>query len=188
LPVLRAVYDCLAAEQRLVESQMRPYLGWLTDSIRQNREHAAFEFAGSDFNSESSNDGPLDETRRILAVLSQAGFGATALEVAHESNPTRLVVLFGDDLFHMAWAELVFGWLLALADGQLSLAANAPQYFPLDEEARSEYAGLSKQITARLGNRLRCRVEEIVDPAGNRRYLFHNFRRLASGAPARILL
>ncbi len=190
LPLLRAACDCIAAQQQLAKGEMPSYLRWLSSGIGQDREHAAFEFALGHYHAGDTlvSHERLGAVYRVVSELRLAHFGATAIEVAHESNPTRLVVLFADDSFHLAWTELALGWLLTLADVQLEVAFDSPEHFPAGDELRDAYERLTKQIIDRVSDRRRCRVEEVTGAGGDRRYLFQNFRRLASGAPTRIIL
>jgi len=45
------------------------------------------------------------------------------------------------------------------------------------------YQSYSREAVSALGNGRRCYVEEV-----DGRFLFHNFRRTASGSPKRVLL
>ena len=46
---------------------------------------------------------------------------------------------------------------------------------------------LRQQVDEALARSDRCRIEEVED-RGDRRYLVHNFRRAASGAPRKVVL
>ena len=63
-------------------------------------------------------------------------------------------------------------------------ALAAAGIFAVSAEAREEFVALSRQVEEALARTDRCRVEEVEEG----RFLFHNFRRQAGGAPRRILL
>jgi phage-related protein len=95
-----------------------------------------------------------------------------------------MAVTFAGNSFHLGWAELILGWLLALAEAQTSTALDAADAISASDEAMSEHRRLSKETEAALGGRRRCYIEEVEEG----RYLFHNFRRTSSGAPKKLLL
>ncbi len=133
------------------------------------------------------SDPLLRSVYRPAAELGRPAFGASLLQVAPESNNIRVAIAFADQSFHLGWAEITLGWLLALAGRQLRVIVDAEGIFPVSAERRAAYEALQKQIDASLSRDDRCRVEEVED-RGDRRYLVHNFRRASSGSPKKILL
>ena len=119
---------------------------------------------------------------RLLGDLSMPHFGATAFQVAPDSNLQKISIAFGDSAFHLGWAELVGGWLLLLCDVQLTAVVSAG-VFAVDHAVLAVYQSYSREAVSALGNGRRCYVEEV-----DGRFLFHNFRRTASGSPKRVLL
>jgi hypothetical protein len=96
-------------------------------------------------------------------------------------------VSFADPSFHLGWAEIALGWLLALSARQIRVVLDAEGIFPVSGARRQACERLQRRIDEALARRGRCRVEEIVD-GYDRRYLVHNFRRASGGTPKRILL
>jgi hypothetical protein len=133
------------------------------------------------------NDPVLRGVYRPAADLGRPAFGATLLQTGPESNNVRVAIAFADASFHLGWAEVTFGWLLALATRQLQVVFDAQQIFALSDERRQVYESLRKQVEAALARNDRCRIEEVED-RGDRRYLVHNFRRASGGATKKILL
>lgn len=190
LPLMRATCEAIAAQRQLAAQGTEEFARWLAGGIRPSRQHAALELALGRYHVEAALAAPprLGAAYRVVSDLCQAHFGATALQVAPESSPQRLALLFADSAFHLGWAELLLGWLLVLADAQLELAFSQSQVFAISDQTRAEYARLSQQIGKALGNPSRCHVQEVVDAEGERRYLFLNFRRRAGSAPRKVLL
>jgi len=108
--------------------------------------------------------------------------GATALQIAPDSNLQKLAIAFGETLFHLGWAELIAGWLLTLSDVQLTIIVSSG-VFIVDHSILAVYQSYSREANSILASRRRCYVEEV-----DGRYLFHNYRRTASGSPKRVLL
>jgi hypothetical protein len=154
-----------------------------------NERFKAFEFQlGRYFAQEVvANDALLRSVYRPAADLGRPAFGATLLQTAPESNNVRLAIAFADASFHLGWAEITLGWLLALAARQLQVIVEATDIFPTSKERRQRYETLRRQVDDALGRDDRCRIEEVED-RGDRRYLVHNFRRAASGATKKVLL
>jgi len=109
-------------------------------------------------------------------------FGTTALHVAPDSNLQRVSISFADSLFHLGWAELIAGWLLMLADVQLTAVVSSG-VFAVDHSTLAVYQTYSRETAGALESRRRCYVEEVGG-----RFLIHNYRRTASGSPKRVLL
>jgi hypothetical protein len=162
---------------------------WLFQTLQPNEGFKAFEFElGRFFAGEVlAADPVLRAIYRPASDLGRPNFGATLLQVAPESNNVRLAITFADASFHLGWAELVTGWLLALALRQLRVILDAQGIFPASGEARSSYESLVVQTEAALRREDRCRIEE-VEQDNARRYVVHNFRRSGSGAAKKIIL
>jgi len=182
-PLLRSACDCIAA-QRSLAADFSEYRQWFEGAIRQQREHAALAFDLGRFRAGSAlaEDDRLGGIYRLLTDLSMPHFGSTALQVASDSSLQKLALTFGDNAFHLGWAELITGWLLTLAEAQSSTSASSG-VFAIPDALRAQHAGLARDIASALEGRRRCYVEDV-----DGRSLFHNFRRRASGAPKRVML
>lgn len=183
-PLLRNACDCLAAERALVRDGFGEYETWLADAVAQDREHSALAFDLGRFRAASvlAEDERLGPIYRLLTDLSMPHFGSTALMVAPDSGLQKLSLTFADTAFHLAWAELVSGWLLTLAQAQVETAITSG-VFAVGADASAQAEGLGRDVSVALGSRRRCYVEEVGE-----RFLFHNFRRRAAGAPKRVVL
>ncbi|HEX5369378.1 MAG TPA: hypothetical protein VFY10_08200 [Dehalococcoidia bacterium] len=189
LPLVRAAAESIAAQEGLRAGEMEMHHEWLANTLQPNEQFKAFEFhLGHYFAGGVLHGDPvLRSVYRPAAELARPAFGASLLQVAPESNNIRVAIAFADQSFHLGWAELTLGWLLALAGRQLRVIVDAEGIFPVSPERRTAYEALQKQIDASLARSDRCRIEEIED-RGDRRLLVHNFRRASSGAPKKILL
>jgi hypothetical protein len=168
---------------------MGPYLEWLAGSFAINEEQKAVDVGlGRYFVEEVlAADERLRSVYRPAGELGRPSFGATVLQVGPESNHQRLALGFADSAFHVGWAEVVLGWLLALCERQLAVAIHAQDVFAIHDDTHREYASFSRQVDEALSRADRCRIEEISGGA-SRRYLVHNFRRSPGGAPKKALL
>ena len=189
LPLVRAACELIAAEEALRGGEADEHAKWLFSTLSPNEAFKAYDFElGRFFSGEVlARDPLLRGIYRPASDLGRPNFGATLLQVAPESNNTRLAVAFADASFHLGWAEIVLGWLLALAARQLRVVVDAEGTFPVSDEARVAYDDLQRRIDATLARDDRSRVEE-VEEGNNRRYLVHDFRRSSSAAPKKIIL
>ena len=183
-PLLRTACDCIASQRSLLEDGFGEYEAWIDNAVSQDREHAAMAFELGRFRAEAAlaQDERLGGVYRLLTDLSMPHFGATALQVAPDSNLQRLAISFADSSFHLGWAELISGWLLMLADVQLTTVVSSG-VFAVDHATLAVYQAYSRETAGILASRRRCYVEEVSG-----RFLFHNYRRTASGSPKRVLL
>jgi hypothetical protein len=188
-PLMRAACECIAAQDQLRREEMDQFLEWAASSPRTDAAHKALEvemghyFAGGAL----ASDERLRSVYRPASDLGRPNFGATLLQVGPESNNQRLALTFADRAFHLGWAEIVLGWLLALAERQLAVTLAAESIFAVSDEVRADCGRLAAEVDAALGRSDRCHIEE-VDEEGYKRYLVHNFRRTSGSAPKRVLL
>jgi hypothetical protein len=188
-PLARAACEQIAAQQQLQAGEMDQYLEWLAGNLVPNEEHKATDVGlGHYFAGETlAGDERLRRVYRPASDLGRPNFGATLLLVGPESNHQRLALTFADPSFHLGWAELVLGWLLALCERQLAVVVHAKGMFAVHDDAHRSYAELARRVDQTLAKPERCRIEEVAD--GNyKRYLVHNFRRASGGAPKRMLV
>lgn len=189
LPLARTASEVIAAAEALRGGEMDEHHKWLFETLRPNETFKAVEFElGRFFSGEVlANDPTLRSIYRPASDLGRPNFGASLLQVAPESNNNRLAIAFADASFHLGWAEIALGWLLALAARQLRVAVDADTVFPISDEARSAYEDLQRRVDAALERKDRASIEEVIED-NNRRYLVHNFRRTAGAAPKKIIL
>jgi hypothetical protein len=189
MPLVRAAAEAIAAQEALRAGEGDEHTKWLLSTLQPNESFKAFEvelgrfFAGEVL----AADPVLRAVYRPVSDLGRPNFGASLVQVAPESNNLRLALSFADASFHLGWAEMVLGWLLALAARQLRVIVDASPVFPVSEERRAAYDDLQRRVDASLGRADRGRVEEVEDETG-RRYLISNFRRSSGAAPKKILL
>jgi hypothetical protein len=189
LPLLRAATESIAAQEALRGGEGDEHTKWLLSTLQPNEHFKAIEvelgrfFAGEVL----ASDPVLRAVYRPVSDFGRPNFGASLLQVAPESNNLRLAVTFADAAFHLAWAEIVLGWLLALAARQLRVIVDAAPLFPVSAERRAAYEELQRSAYDALSRTERGRVEEVEDETG-RRYLISNFRRSSGAAPKKVLL
>jgi hypothetical protein len=189
VPLIRAATELMAAQEGLRRGEMNEHHEWLAGALRPNETFKAYDFelGGYFAGGVLASDEVLGAVYRASADLGRPNFGATLLQVAPESNNQRLAISFADTSFHLGWAELLLGWLIALAARQVRVIIDADSIFPVSEERRTEYAALQAEVDNALASVERCRIEEVRDGA-DRRYLVHDFRRNSTGSPKKVLL
>ena len=183
-PLLRAACDSIAAQQSLIADGFAEYEDWLEGAVSQNRENAAMAFDLGRFRAGSAlaQDERLGALYRLMSDLSMPHFGATAFQVAPDANLQKISIAFGDSAFHLGWTEVITGWLLLLCEVQLTTAISSG-VFSVDHATLAVYQSYAREAASSLANGRRCYVEELEG-----RFLFHNWRRTASGSPKRVLL
>jgi hypothetical protein len=189
VPLVRAAAEVIAAQEGLRAGEMPLFRQWLAATLKPDVKFKALEFElGRYFAGEVlAGDDVLRSVYRPAAELSRPAFGAGLLQVGPESNDNRLAITFADASFHLGWAELTLGWLLALADKQVEVILRANEIFPASEERRPAFDALHRRVSDSLGRGDRCHIEEVPD-GSDLRYLVHNFRRASGAAPKRVLL
>jgi hypothetical protein len=187
--LVRSACELIAAEHQVNHEETGEFIGWLLGHLTPDDEHKALDvglghfFAGTTL---AADDG-LRRVYRPASDLGRPNFGATLLAVGPESNNARLAYAFADPAFHVAWAEIELGWLVALCERQLSVAAHMPDVLNITAEMHAATADYARRVEALLANPARARIEE-VDDGDFKRWLIHNFRRQPSGAPKKMLL
>jgi hypothetical protein len=188
-PLVCAASEFIAAQQELHAGGMPLFNGWLSGALRPDEEHKATSIGMGHLSVEEvlASDARLGAIYRPATELARPNFGATLLAVGPESNNQRLALAFADTTFHVGWAELTLGWLLALCERQLAVALHANDIFAIYDGTHAAYATFAQEVGVALARSDRCHIEEI-DVDGEERYLVHNFRRQPSGAPRKWLL
>ena len=188
-PLVRSACEFIAAQHGLYSAEMELFIEWLGSNFMPSEKYKAFEFGlGRYFSGETLADDEL--LRRVYRPASELGrpsFGATTLLIGPESNNRRLALSFADTSFHIGWAELTLGWLLALCERQLAVAVHAKDIFPIHDDVHAAYRAFAAKTGLALSRSDRCYVEEIEE-GQYKRYLAHNVRRAAGAAPKKILL
>jgi hypothetical protein len=187
--LVRAACEQIAAQQQLAHGELPAFLEWLASNLASNEQYKAFEFGlGRYFAGEAlAADTRLRSVYRPASELGRPSFGATLLQAGPESNSQRLALTFADASFHLGWAEIVLGWLLALGERQLAIAVHAGEILPIQNHVHEAYADYARRVESALARGDRCSVEEIEE-GPRKRLLVHNFRRQPGAAPKRILL
>ena len=184
-PLLRAACDCIAAQRSLMADGFGEYEEWLAGALGKDREHGASYIDLGRYRAGSvlAQDERLGSAYRFLTDLTMPHFGSTVLQTGPDSSGQKLALAFADSAFHLGWAELIAGWLLALTDAQMETALGTEE-LERSGELGEDAARLRREIEEALANPRRCRAEEVPDG----RRLIHNFRRAVSAAPKRVLL
>lgn len=189
VPAVRTSAEVIAAQEGLRAGELDQHQQWLLGALRPNEAFKAVEFdLGRYFAGEVlAADPVLRSVYRPASDLGRPNFGATLLQVGPESNNIRLALAFGDTSFHLAWAELVIGWLIALSVRQVKVIVDAEPLFPVSDEVRARYGELQAKSDQLLAAADRCTIEA-VEEGRDHRYLVQNFRRSTGAAPKKILL
>ncbi len=189
IPAVRASAEVVAAQEGLRAGEMEQHQQWLLGALKPNEAFKAVEFElGRYFAGEVlAADPVLRSVYRPASDLGRPNFGATLLQIGPESNNSRLALAFADTSFHLAWAELVIGWLIALSVRQVKVIVDAEPVFPVSDQVRAQYGELQAKSDELLAAADRCVIEALAD-GSDHRYLVHNFRRSTGAAPKKILL
>lgn len=188
--LVRAACEYVAASAQLGRAELPAFLEWLGTALGPDEAHKAINIGMGQFfaGSTIAADPRLGVIYRAASEMARPHLGAGLLMTAPESNQQRLAVTFADQGFHFGWAQLLLGWLLALCRSQLRLVTDeGDAVFNVTDEVRSVVGDWSGRVDATLDDAARCALEPI-DDAGGPRWLVHNFRRQAGGAPRRFLL
>ncbi len=188
-PLVRAACEQIAAQHQLHATDMELFMEWLAGALVPDEEHKAVDIGiGRYFAGETlAADAKLRAVYRPASELGRPNFGATLAEVGPESNNRRLALSFGETAFHLGWAELTLGWLLSLCERQLAVAVHATDVFAIHEDTHAAYADVAARVATALARPDRCSIDEVPDGEYTR-YLMHNVRRAAGGAPKKLLL
>lgn len=185
----RPAAECIGVQAQLQQSDMEVYDSWLSNSLKQDHERQALDLNLGRYRAASilATDEGLGQVYRLVSDLSLTPFGGSLFLTGPESNHQRLLIAFGDQAFHAGYAELMMGWLLRLCERQLTYTEAASDVFNLTPTTIESGQDIRSKVEAAMSRLNRCRAEEVVID-GERRYLIHNFRRSATGAPRKILL
>ena len=188
--LMRQAVELVAAQIALSGGEFDEFRRWAHHAYARHEPSRAEEVGlGHYFAGEAiASDGALRVLYRAASDLARPNFGATALFAASEAGPRRYPLVFGDQAFHLGWAQLLTGWLALIGERQVHLALHAREHFPAADELRSEAASWVRQAEALRGAPDRCRLEEWTDSDDRRRHLLLDFRRRPGDAPRRVLL
>ncbi len=187
-PLVRASLEWLAAEQAVVGEEQHEYQAWLREALKSERDYSATDVGMGQYmaGQQLAMAPELEGAYRAAAELARPHFGASLLLIASESNRQRIAIHWGDQAFHLGWAQLLFGWQTVIQERQLRFAIGR-DLFLVESADRERYHRLARQAEALRGGRDRCR-SEWVQKDGRQRLLIENFRRQPGGAPRRLLL
>ena len=188
--LIRQAVELVAAQVALAGGELDDFRRWAHHAYGRHEPTRAEEVGlGHYFAGEAiASDEALRVVYRACSDLGRPNFGATALFVAGDAGPRRYPLVFGDQAFHLGWAQLLAGWLALIGERQLHLALHARAHFPAGEELRSEAVSWVRRAEALRSAPDRCRLEEWTDDEGRRRHLLLDFRRRPGDAPRRVLL
>ncbi|HEY5639505.1 MAG TPA: hypothetical protein VIW01_05590 [Dehalococcoidia bacterium] len=183
-PLLRAALDCIAVQRSLIADGFAEYEEWYSGAVTRAKERAATVYDVGRFRAASAlaTDERLGTLYRLLSDLALPHFGASTLVVAPDTNSQKIAAGFADNAFHLGWAELLTGWLNELAAAQVQTVIDT-DVFSLKASLQADAEAAIRDVAASLGGRRRCYVEHEDD-----HFVFHNFRRTATGQPRRIIL
>ncbi|MPZ99886.1 MAG: hypothetical protein GEU80_11245 [Dehalococcoidia bacterium] len=188
LPLVRQAVELVGAQAGLGE-ELDEWRRWTHEAFGRHEATRSTEVGiGHYFSGEGiANDPHLRLIYRAASDFGRPNFGPTALFVANEASHERYPLVFGDQAFHLGWAQLLLGWLLRVGVAQLHIAMHLQRFFPAPEGLRAEVAEHIRAVEAHLEDPARCRLEEVEDEDGRRRHLLVEFRRQVADAPKRLL-
>jgi hypothetical protein len=192
LPLIRQAVELVGAQAGLAadESEMDAWRRWTHEAYGRHAETRSVDVGlGNYFSGEAiAADPHLRIIYKAASDLGRPNFGPTALFVANEANRSRYPLVFGDQAFHLGWAQLLLGWTLRVGVAQMHTALHVPGHFPAPDGLRQEVVQHARSVETHLEAPDRCRLEEWEDEHGRRRHLIVDFRRMAADAPQRLLL
>ncbi|MEO8456538.1 MAG: hypothetical protein ABI559_01880 [Chloroflexota bacterium] len=183
-PLARMALESIAAQKSLVRDGFAEYEGWFAQAVSQDKTNAAILIEKGNYKAASvfAKDERLGTLYRLLMELSMPHFGSSLLLAAAETSLQKAPLTFADGAFHLGWAELVTSWLLLLAGEQIGVARESG-VFVISDGLAADCDSTLRVTRGALANRRRCHVE-----AEGGRFVFHSFRRAASGQPKRVVL
>ena len=183
-PLLRLALGCIAVQRSLIADGFAAYEEWFDGAVSRTKERTAIAFDVGRFDAASAleDDERLEMLYRLLSDLAQPNFGPSTLLIAPDTNHQKIAAGFADSAFHLGWAELVTGWLNELAAAQVQTTL-ATDVFSLTSTLQADAEAAVRDVAASAEGARRCYVEHEGD-----HFVFHNFRRTATGQPRRIIL
>jgi len=183
-PLLRAALDCLAVQRYLIADDFAEYDDWFAGAVTRTKERTAIAYDVGRFRAASvlADDERLGMLYRLLSDLALPHFGPSTLLIAPDTTQQRIAAGFADNAFHLGWAELLTGWLNELAAAQVGTVLQT-DVFSLKATLQADAEAAVRDVAASIEGGRRCYVE---DADGH--FVFHKFRRTATGQPRRIIL
>lgn len=183
-PLLRAALDCIAVQRSLIADGFAAYEEWFPGAVTRTKERTAIAYDAGRFRAASAlaSDERLGMLYRLLSDLASPHFGPSTLVIAPDTNHQKIAAGFADNAFHLGWAELLTGWLNELAAAQVQTVLET-DIFSLKTTLRADAEAAVRDVAASIKSVRRCYVEAEDD-----HFVFHNFRRTATGQPRRIIL
>ena len=183
-PLLRAALDCIAVQRSLIANGFAEYEEWFPGAVTRTKERTAIAYDAGRFRAASAlaSDERLEMLYRLLSDLASPDFGPSTLVIAPDTNHQKIAAGFADNAFHLGWAELLTGWLNELAAAQVQTVLET-DVFSLKATLRADAEAAVRDVAASIEGGRRCYVEAEDD-----HFVFHNFRRTATGQPRRIIL
>jgi hypothetical protein len=187
-PLVRSCIEWLAAQPAVTGEEIGTFESWLEAAFVPVSDQAATAFGMGQYmaSQEIASDADLATIYRAAAELARPHFGASALLVAPESNAQRIQINWGDESFHVGWAQLLLGWQIVVQVRQLEFAERS-ELFASEALEGAAWRTLLEEAERLLEAPNRCRAGW-VEMGGGNRLRVDNFRRQPSGAPRRILL
>lgn len=183
-PLLRAALDCIAVQRALIADGFVEYEEWFAGGVTRTKERTAIAYDVGRISATPALEGEdrLGMLYRLLSDLAAPNFGPSTLVIAPDTNHQKITAGFADNAFHLGWAELQTGWLNELAAAQLQTVLES-DVFSLTAQLRADAEAAVRDVAASAEGGRRCYVEPEDD-----HFVFHNFRRTATGQPRRIIL
>jgi len=186
--LIRSATDYAAGEVYLLRQDAAEWVEWLeTGGIALAPEQHATEYRLHAFRAAEvlAAHEILGPVYRAAMDLSMPHFGSTLLLAGSESDPSRVLMTFGDRDFHLGLAEIVLGWLLMLSVAELEAAFEYETTFAVPDRAAVE--AFAREARAMAATPDWCRIEE-TEVEFQKRYLVQNWRRKPGSAMKRVLL
>lgn len=183
-PLVRASIDHVATQSTLMTNDASDWTDWLqSDGIRNDNDAHALSIGLGRFRSgellASEND--LGLIYRIVSDFTMPHFGTTLLVAGGEPSVGRVAPTFADRDFHLAFAEIIIGWLLKIGIFSFDLLENA------DEKYHHPHVDVVKKWIRETETLLEDKKKSFVHYDGQN-YVLENWRRSPTARAKRIIL
>ena len=183
-PLVRASIDHVATQSTLMMTDARDWTNWLQDEgiLNDNEAHALSiglgRFRSGEFLASENEIGLI---YRIVSDFTVPHFGTTLLVAGGEPSVGRVAPTFADRDFHLAFAEIIVGWLLKIGISSFHLLENA------DEKYHHPHVDVAKKWIGEAEIFLRDKKKSFIHYDGQN-YVLENWRRSPTARAKRIIL
>ena len=183
-PLVRASIDHAATQSALIKNGARDWTNWLEgEGIRNDNEAHAVSIGLGRFRSGEflASEHELGLIYRVVSDFTLPHFGSTLLVAGGEPSEGRVAPTFADRDFHLAFSEIIIGWLLKIGISSFSLIESA------DEKYQHPHIDLIKEWIGEAERLLGDKKKSFIHYDGQN-YVLENWRRSPTARAKRVIL